>query len=86
MHKKIKKCNATNFSSTIKEEYCTLVQILGTLLGTVLTEIQVCISTDLIVERNLAGFTTCATWDCFGPGSRPYADTLELRLERVGPS
>ena len=36
------------------------------------------------IDTYVVGFTTCATWDCFGPGSRPYADTLGLRLERVG--
>ena len=43
-------------------------------------------SSTAYIDTYVVGFTTCATWDCFGPGSRPYADTLEFRLERVGPS
>ena len=38
-------------------------------------------SSTAYIDTYVVGFTTCATWDCFGPGSRPYADTLEFRLE-----
>ena len=42
-------------------------------------------SSTAYIDTYVVGFTTCATWDCFGPGSRPYADTLEFRLEPCRP-